>query len=670
MAKHPLKRLLLPRLKLIELLSKNFCSPCQPRTQSSSKSKQEFIHLCSKGSLREALLGFLPELFADPNLFSHPLQACCLLPPGHGQQLHALIITSGASNDRFTANHLLHMYSKLGQLQTALVLFGAMPRRNVMSYNILLGGLIQNGDPRAARDFFDGMPERNLASWNAMVTGLTHFGLDEQGLELFAEMRRQGLRPDEFSLGSILRCCAGIRDASSGRQIHACVIYSGFDCDMCVGSSLAHMYMRNRCLEEGERVLKGLPALNIVSCNTIIAGRVQNGDPEGALDYFSLMKAAGLVPDQVSFVSVISSCSDLAALGQGQQIHSQAIKAGVDQVVAVRSSLVSMYSKCGCLDDSANAFYESNGSDLVLWSSVIAAYGFHGHGQKAIELFEEMLGERTEPNEITFLSLLYACSHSGLKDKGVEYFELMMHKYRLKPTLKHYTCIVDLLGRSGCLDEAEALIKSMPVSADGVIWKTLLSACKTHRRAEMAERVAEHVLRLDPQDSASYVLLSNIRATSKRWHEVSDIRRAMRERRVRKEPGICWVELKGEVHQFFTGDRLHPMQGEIEVCLNLLIGKMRQYGYVPDTSTVLHDMDDEEKECCLAHHSEKLAIAFAILSMPEGVPIRVMKNLRVCDDCHVAIKFISKIADREIVVRDVSRFHHFRDGECSCGDYW
>lgn len=539
-----------------------------------------------------------------------------------------------------------------------------------MSYNILLSGLIQNGDLRAARDFFDGMPERNLASWNAMVTGLTHFGLDEQGLELFAEMRRQGLRPDEFSLGSVLRCCAGIKEVSSGRQIHACVIYSGLDCDMCVSSSLAHMYMRNGCLEEGERVLKGFPALNIVSYNTIIAGRVQNGDPEGALEYFSLMKAAGLAPDQVTFVSVISSCSDLAALGQGQQIHSQAIKAGVDRVVAVRSSLVSMYSKCGCLDDSANVFSESNGSDLVLWSSMIAAYGFHGDGQKAIELFEDMVGERTEPNEVTFLSLLYACSHSGLKDKGIEYFELMTRKYRLKPSLNHYTCIVDLLGRSGCLDKAEAMIKSMPVSADGVIWKTLLSACKTHRHAKMAERIAEHVLRLDPQDSASYVLLSNIRATSKRWGEVTDIRRAMRERRVRKEPGISWVELKGLVHQFSTGERLHPMQGEIEVCLNQLIGKMRQYGYVPDTSTVLHDMDDEEKECSLAHHSEKLAIAFAILSMPEGVPIRVMKNLRVCDDCHMAIKLISKIVVREIVVRDVSRFHHFRDGECSCGDYW
>ncbi|CAL9059387.1 unnamed protein product [Musa banksii] len=452
------------------------------------KSEQEFVHLCSKGRLREALRGFLPELWSDPNLFSHLLNGCCVPQQSlrQGQQIHAVIVAAGAASHRFTANHLLHMYSKLGQGNPARAVFDAMPRRN-----------------------------RNVASWNAMITGLAHFELDEEGLEFFRRMREAGLRPDEFGLGSALRCCAGLKDI--------------------------------------ERVLKGLPTINVVSCNTIIAGRAQNGDTEGAVHHFSLMKAA-------------------------------------------------------------------------------------------IQLFDKMVREGTDPSEVTFLSLLYACSHSGLKDKGKEYFELMMHKYGFKPTLKHYTCMVDLLGRSGCLDEAETLIRSMPIPADAVIWKTLLSACKTHKNAQMAERVAECVLRLDPQDSASYVLLSNIRATTARWIDVSEVRRAMREKRVRKEPGISWVEYKGQVYQ--------------------------ELGYLPDTSTVFHDMEEEEKETSLAHHNEKLAIAFAILSLPVGVPIRIMKNIRVCDDCHQAIKYISKIAEREIVVRDVTRFHHFRDGECSCKGYW
>ncbi|KAJ8479761.1 hypothetical protein OPV22_023488 [Ensete ventricosum] len=605
------------------------------------KSEQDFVHLCSKGRLREALRGFLPEIWSDPNLFSHLLNGCCVPQQSlrQGQQIHGLIFAAGAASHRFTANHLLHMYSKLGQ----------------------------NGDIHAARKLFDEMPERNVATWNAMITGLAHFELDEEGLEFFRRMREAGLRPDEFGLGSAFRCCAGLKDIGSGHQIHAYVVRNGFEHDMCVGSSLAHMYMRCGCLDDGERVLKGLPIINVVSCNTIIAGRAQNGDTEGAVHHFSLMKAVGLSPDHVTFVGLISACSDLASLGQGQQVHAEVIKAGVDSVIPVRSSLISMYSKCGCLDDSSKIFSESDeGSDLVVWSSMIAAYGFHGHGEEAIQLFDKMVREGNDPSEVTFLSLLYACSHSGLKDKGKEYFELMMHKYGLKPTLKHYTCMVDLLGRSGCLDEAETLIRSMPVPADAVIWKTMLSACKTHKNAQMAERVAESVLRLDPQDSASYVLLSNIRATTARWIDVSEVRRAMREKRVRKEPGLSWVEYKGQVYQFSTGDTSNPRQKEIDQLLEQLLGRMRELGYLPDTSTVFHDMEEEEKETSLAHHNEKLAIAFAILSLPVGVPIRIMKNLRVCDDCHEAIKYISNIAEREIVVRDVTRFHHFRDGECSC----
>ncbi|KAJ6831235.1 pentatricopeptide repeat-containing protein [Iris pallida] len=616
------------------------------------------------------------------DVFSQLLRGCRTVR--QGQKLHAVILTSGSSSDRFTSNHLLHMYSRLGAgTRDALAFFStSMPNKNLMSNNILLSCLLRphggGDDPSAsaaaaaaALKFFDEMPQRNVATWNAIVTGMTHFGLDRQALEFFAKMRQQGFLPDPYSLASSFRCCAGLKDLSSGLQIHAYALLSGFDLDLCVASSLAHMYMRCGRLRQGERALKLLPFLNVVSSNTIIAGRVQNGDSEGALAHFALMKAAGLPADEITFVSVVSSCSDLAVLSHGQQAHAQVIRVGVHSVVPVRSSLVTMYSKCGSLSDAARVYSESSESDFVLWSAMIAAFGFHGHGREAVRLFEEMVGQGgVEPTEVTFLSLLYACSHCGLKDEGMEYLELMKNKYKMKPLLEHYTCVVDLLGRSGCLDEAEALIRSMPVRADGVIWKTLLSACKTHKNPEMAERVAGHVLRLDPEDSAPYVLLSNIRASAERWGEVSEVRRAMREQRVRKEPGISWVELKGTVHQFCTGDRLHPKHREIDDFLRELMGKMRQCGYVPDTSMVLHDMEDEEKECSLAHHSEKLAVAFAILSMPAGAPIRVMKNLRVCDDCHVAIKFISKVADREIIVRDVSRFHHFRDGKCSCGDYW
>ncbi|KAK3183962.1 hypothetical protein Dsin_031248 [Dipteronia sinensis] len=636
-----------------------------------SNSREEFTDLCLRGHVKEAFNRFKSEIWSDPTLFSHLIKSCTLkksLPLA--KQLHSLKITSGCSSDKFTCNHLLNMYIKLGQLQTAVALFGSMPRKNLMSCNILINGYMQSGDLESARKVFNFMPERNIATWNAMVAGLIQYEFNEEGLRLLSEMHQLGLFPDEFTLGSVLRGCAGLRELCAGRQVHGYVVKCGFELNLVVGSSLSHMYMKCGSLKEGEKVIISMPSRNVVAWNTLIAGKAQNCYFEEVLYQYNLMRMAGFRPDKITLVSVISSCSELATLGQGQQIHAEVTKTGVSIVVSVITSLVSMYSKCGCLEDSVKIFSESEDRDVVLWSSMIAAYGFHGQGKEAIKLFERMEQENLEVNDVAFLSLLYACSHSGLKDKGMEFFDLMMNKYGVKPRLEHYNCVVDLLGRSGCLDEAEALIRSMPIKADTVIWITLLSACKTHKNADMAARIAEEVLRLDPQVSASYVLLANINASARRWQGVSEVRKAMRDRNVKKEPGISWLEIKNQVHQFCIADKSHPNSIEIDLYLEELMSEMKKRGYVPDTASVLHDMDNEEKEYNLTHHSEKLAIAFALMNTPEGAPIRVMKNLRVCSDCHVAIKYISKIKNREIIVRDASRFHHFKNGKCSCGDYW
>ncbi|KAH9791415.1 hypothetical protein WN944_010134 [Citrus x changshan-huyou] len=634
-------------------------------------STEEFINLCSKGHIKEAFNRFKSEIWSDPTLFSHLIQSCTLKKSlSCSKQLHSLIVTSGCSSNNFICNHLLNMYSKIGQLQTAVTLFGLMPRRNIMSCNIMINANVQSGDLESARKVFDGMTKRNIATWNAMVAGLVQFEFNEEGLRLLSEMHQVGFLPDEFTLGSVLRGCAGLRGLDAGRQIHCYVMKGGFELDLVVGSSLAHMYMKSGSLVEGEKVIRLMPIRNVIAWNTLIAGKAQNGLAEDVLDQYNLMRMVGFRPDKITFVSVVSSCSELATLGQGQQIHAEVVKAGASLDVGVISSLISMYSRCGCLDDSMKAFLECEYSDVVLWSSMIAAYGFHGKGEEAINLFEQMEQKEFEANDVTFVSLLYACSHCGLKEKGMEFFNLMVKKYGLKPRLEHYTCVVDLLGRCGCLDEAEALIRNMPVKADTIIWKTLLSACKIHKSTDMAGRIAEEVLKLNPRDAAPYVLFSNIHASAKRWQGVSELREAMRERNVKKEPGVSWLEIKNQVHQFTMGDKSHPSSMEIDLYLEELTSEMKLRGYVPDTGADMHDMDNEEKEYNLKHHSEKLAIAFALMNTPTGVPIRVMKNLRVCSDCHVAIKYISEIKNREIIVRDASRFHHFRNGKCSCGDYW
>ncbi|KAE9608501.1 hypothetical protein Lal_00020839 [Lupinus albus] len=633
--------------------------------------KEQFTTLCFKGRIKEAFNNFISEIWLEPRLFANLLQAC--IPTKSvslAKQLHSLIITSGCSSDKFICNHLLNLYSKFGYFQGAVALFDIMPMRNIMSCNIMIKSFLEMGNFESAKKLFDEMPERNVATWNAMVTGLTKFEMNQESLFLFSSMNESGFMPDEYSLGSVLRACAHLRALFAGQQVHAYVMKCGFELNLVVTCSLAHMYMKAGRLNDGETVIKLMPNGNVVAWNTLMAGKAQNQNFEGVLDQYSVMKMAGFRPDRITFVIVISSCSELATLGQGKQIHAEAIKAGASVEVDIISSLVSMYSKSGSLQDSIKAFLECGERDIVLWSSMIAAFGFHGQGEEAIKLFNKMEQENLAGNEVTFLSLLYACSHCGLKDKGLELFELMVEKYGVKPRLEHYTCVVDLLGRSGCLKQAESMIRSMPLKADAIIWKTLLSACKIHKNAEMARMVAEEVLRIDPQDSASYVLLANIHASDQRWQDVSEVRKVMRDKMVKKEPGISWVEMKNQVHQFHMSDESHPKSMKINLYLEELISEMKMHGYVPDTSSVLYDMDNEEKEYNLAHHSEKLAIAFALMSTPEGVPIRVMKNLRVCNDCHVAIKYISQIKKLEIIVRDASRFHHFKNGTCSCGDYW
>ncbi|RAL41640.1 unnamed protein product [Cuscuta campestris] len=636
------------------------------RAFSTASSREYTIKsLCSDPFLDTA------QLWLNRTLFPHFLQECIRIQSlPLTKQLHSLILTSGCFRERFVTNHLLNAYSKLGRLDVARFLFDRMHNRNVLSFNILVGGYIQNGDLNNAAKLFDQMSERNLATWNAVINGYTQFEFNEKAWNLFFEMHGLGFSPDAFTLGSVLRACAGLRDLNKGKQVHSYAVRAGLEGDLVVANALAHMYMKSGKFEEGERMIKGMAFQNVVACNTLIAGKAQNQCSEEALDQYHMMKLSGLRPDKITFVSVISSCSKLAVLGQGRQIHTEVIKTGAISEVSVVSSLVSMYSKCGCLEDAIKVFEERKEADTVLWSAIIAAYGFHGKGTDAIEIFDRMEQIGLEANNVTFLSVLYACSHCGLKDKGLEIFNSMVEKHKLVPQLEHYTCVVDLLGRSGRLEEAEAFIKSMPIKADAIIWKTLLSACKTHKNADMAEKIATEVLKIDPQDSASYVLLSHTQASTKRWKEVSEVWRAMKERGVKKEPGVSWMELKNQIHQFVMGSKSHPHCEEIESYLKELTAELKLSGYVPDTGSVMHDMDMEEKEYNLLHHSERLAIAFALMNTPEGSQIRVMKNLRVCNDCHVAIKYISKIKGREIVLRDSSRFHHFKNGHCSCGDYW
>ncbi|CAG7873687.1 unnamed protein product [Brassica rapa] len=643
------------------------------RPLSSSDSSTTIASLCSKRNFSEAFRRFGLNIFSNTSLFTpfiKSLASTQSLPST--KQLHCLLLVSGFSSDKFICNHLMTLYSKLGDFPSAVALYDRMNKKHYMSSNIIINGYVRDGDLVSARKVFDEMSDgRKVTTWNAMIAGLIQYESNEEGLLLFREMHKLGFSSDEYTLGSVFSGCAGLRSVFIGQQAHGYMVKYGLELDSVVSSSLAHMYMRNGKLRDGLSVIRSMPVRTLVAWNTLLSGYAQEGCPETVLCEYKKMKISGYRPDQITFVTVLSSCSDLAIRGQGQQVHAEAVKIGASSVVAVVSSLISMYSKCGCLEDAAKAFSERGDEDEVMWSSMISAYGFHGRGEEAIKLFNTMVEEtEMEINEVTFLNLLYACSHSGLRDKGLELFDMMVEEYGFKPSLRHYTCVVDLLGRAGDLDQAEAKIRSMPMKPDAVIWKTLLSACSVHKNAETAQRAFEEILKIDPNDSSCYVLLANVHASAKRWRDVSEVRKSMRDRDVKKEPGVSWFEHKGEVYRFKMGDRSQSQSKEIYSYLKELTLEMKVKGYKPDTASVLHDMDDEEKESDLVQHSEKLAVAFALMVLPEGVPIRIIKTLRVCGDCHVAFKYISVIKNREITLRDGSRFHHFVNGKCSCDDYW
>uniref|UniRef100_A0A7N0TTZ4 DYW domain-containing protein n=1 Tax=Kalanchoe fedtschenkoi TaxID=63787 RepID=A0A7N0TTZ4_KALFE len=329
-----------------------------------------------------------------------------------------------------------------------------------------------------------------------------------------------------------------------------------------------------------------------------------------------------------------------------------------------------MYSKCGRVDYASKFFGLMPERNIYSWNSMISGYARHGLGNKALEVFEQMKKSAQLPDHVTFVGVLSACSHVGLTVEGFQHFESMTKVYKLSPRIEHYSCMVDLLGRAGELNKVEEFIDNMPMSPNILIWRTVLGACgRTNRNPELGRKAAEALLQMDPRNGVNYVLISNMHASGGKWSDVANARTAMNDAAAKKEAGCSWVTMKDGVHVFVSGDKSHPEKDLIYQKLRELNQKIRGAGYVPQTRYALYDLELENKEELLSYHSEKLAVAF-VLTRKSTLPIRIMKNLRVCGDCHLAFNYISSISCRLIILRDSNRFHHFENGKCSCGDYW
>ncbi|XP_011622555.2 putative pentatricopeptide repeat-containing protein At5g40405 [Amborella trichopoda] len=543
--------------------------------------------------------------------------------------------------------------------------------------------------------------EPTIFSLNTMIRAYSKSSTPEEGLSLYHHMKKTGVPPDNFTFTFLVRTCTQISSIGYGKVVHGSAIKLGFELDGHVESALIHMYANfghvesarqlfgkspdpdivawtamigawAKCndLDRARECFDRMPRRDSIAWNAMITGYVHAGYSREALSLFDDMQRDGVRPNEATMVSVLSACSHLGAMDQGKWVHVYIEKHRLKLTVTLGTALIDMYAKCGNIDRAMEVFCRMQEKNVFTWSSMMGGMAMHGHGDACIELLGRMREAGVAPNEVTFVALLHGCSVNGSVEKGREFFNQMVGVYRIEPKAEHYGCMVDLYGRAGLLSEAVGVIHGMPFDPHAGAWGALLGACRLHKNLVLGEYALNKIIEIESHHDGAYVLLSNMYAASNQWDGVSGLRSLMRERGVRKEPGCSVIEVDGVVHEFFVGDRSHPNFREIEAKLGEIWGRLRLEGYMPNTTQVLFDIEEEEKEDSLSRHSEKLAIAFGFISLGPEVPIRIVKNLRVCTDCHDVTKLMSKVFGREIVVRDRNRFHHFRDGTCSCMDYW
>ena len=554
--------------------------------------------------------------------------------------VHALVILFGLHHNLIIGNTLITLYGKFGLMAEAQKVCKIMPKRDEVTWNALIGGHADNKEPNAA-------------------------------IKAFNLLREEGVPVNYITVVNLLSACLTPDDLlEHGMSIHAYITVAGFELDTYVQSSLITMYAQCGDLNTSNYIFNVLANKNSSTWNAILSANAHYGPGEEALKLFVKMRNGGVHLDQFSFSVALAIISNLTVLDEGQQLHSLIIKLGYDSNDYVLNATMDMYGKCGEIDDVFRILPQPRSRSQRSWNILISALARHGFFQQAREAFHEMLDLGMKPDHVTFVSLLSACSHGGLVDEGLAYFSSMTTEYDVPTGIEHCACIIDLLGRAGRLAEAEAFIDKMPVPPNDLVWRSLLAACKIHGNLELGKKAAHRLFELDSSDDSAYVLYSNVCASTRRWGDVENVRKQMESHNIKKKPACSWIKLKNKLTSFGMGDQFHPQTAQIHAKLEELRKMINEAGYVPDTSYSLQDTDEEQKEHNLWNHSERIALAFGLINSPEGSPLRIFKNLRVCGDCHSVFKLVSEIVGRKIILRDAYRFHHFSGGKCSCSDYW
>nr|XP_043625278.1 pentatricopeptide repeat-containing protein At5g66520-like isoform X2 [Erigeron canadensis] len=590
---------------------------------------------------------------------------------------------------------------ELRQYHSQIIRLGLSEDNDAMGRVIKFCAISRNGDLSYALKVFDKMPHPDTFIYNTIFRGYVQFQLAKECIDLYLQMLQSCVSPNKFSFPPVIRACTFDNAIHEGKQVHAQILKFGYSSDGFSQNNLIYMYVSFKSLDEARKVFDKMPHPDVVSwttlisgysqlgyiddarkvfdlmpeknpatCNAMIAAYVQSNHFHEAFMLFDEMRSNHIKLDKFVAASMLSACTGLGALKQGEWIHDNIKKSGIEIDPKLATTIIDMYCKCGSLEKAFETFNGLPSKGVSSWNSMIGGFAMHGKGEAAIDLFKKMENESVPPDYITFVNLLSACAHSGLVKEGQYYFLYMVKVHGISPGMEHYGCMVDLLGRAGMLDEAMKLIKDMPMNPDVGVMGALLGACKIHGNIELGEKIGKKVIELEPHNSGRYILLANIYAAAAKWEEVANVRKLMNDRGVKKAPGFSLIEMGGSVNEFIAGGRDHPESKDIYAKVNQMLESIKFIGYKPDSDSLLQEITEEEMENPLFYHSEKLAIAFGLLKAKPGEILRITKNLRVCKDCHEASKLISKFFRQEIIVRDRSRFHHFKEGVCSCNDYW
>ncbi|KAL6006494.1 hypothetical protein ACLOJK_037448 [Asimina triloba] len=597
-------------------------------------------HLSEDGSPREAISIYRQMLVvgARPDKYTLPRVLTASRLSGSffsGKQIHAHALKLGFGFDDYVVTALMMMYGQLDGVEAGQRVFDKTCKRNSVSWTLLVGLYASQGRPDAAVD-------------------------------AFKQMVSLGVQVDSVALVGAIGACRDLKSLRQGRAIHRIAKDSGLESDVLVGNSLLMMYFECGSVDDARAVFDQMPIKDRISWTAAINKYVQNGSFNEGLKLFRDMNLQGTKPDMFSVSSILPACARLTAHKHGKEIHGYTIRNGIDMHLAVQNALMDMYVKSGCMSSAFIIFDGMAERDVVSWTVMILGHSLHGQGQAGIESFHEMEKDLSvHPDQTAYVTLLHSCSTARLVDEGRLYFNCIK-----APKTEHYALMVRLLSRAGCFSEAKAFIKEHRIERHADVQRALLEGCRIHWNVKIGKQAVEQLTQLEPLNAENYIMLSNTFAASAKWDAVNRWRQMIIDLDLRPKRAYSWIEVGNKVHVFGVGDVSHPRSQGIYWELEALMKKMyEEEGFVPDIDFMLHDVD-EERECIPCGHSEMLAIGFGLISTQVGSTLRITKNLRVCRNCHTAAKIISKMVEREIILKDPNQFHHFRDGSCSCGDFW